>query len=77
VTTLLVTIVMEERLVYFALELDPIARLSTHPTRVDRDGHWRNPVRVIGRLLAVRAGDRFTVHYRDNVPESGVSVARG
>ncbi|MEW6375360.1 MAG: 50S ribosomal protein L11 methyltransferase, partial [Thermodesulfobacteriota bacterium] len=60
---------------YFELELGLKTRLSTHPSHVNADNHWRSPVWVFIEPLSLNTGDQFAVTYRYRVTEDKVRVS--
>ena len=59
---------------YFELELSPTTYFSTHPTKVDKDNHWRSPIWVFVEPLLLNIGDQFEVTYRYRITEDKISV---
>lgn len=62
-------------IVYFELMVGPTTLVSTHPSLVGIDNHWRSPVYVFVNPLSLQAGDQFDVIYRYR-PVSAVSTCK-
>jgi protein arginine N-methyltransferase 1 len=66
-------------LIYFELDVGPIARLSTHPLKAPESNSWSAPVWLLADPLQTQAGDRFSLACTYRVPgkETGISISRG
>jgi hypothetical protein len=61
-------------LLYFELGLGPTTTLSTDPSRVARDNHWRSPVWMLPSSADVTPGDRVALRFTYDADGSRLDV---
>jgi protein arginine N-methyltransferase 1 len=59
--------ILDGLLIYFKATLGPTTCLTTAPSEVDEDCHWKSPVWLITPGISLKKGDRFQVRYRHRV----------